>query len=81
MKKLTHRRRDIVPLLHPILGFGGQEVNPTRTIRLPVRFGDNPKSKNLEVDLLFVDVPTTYNMILERPTLYKVKAIIAPYLF
>ncbi|KAJ8434870.1 hypothetical protein Cgig2_004636 [Carnegiea gigantea] len=32
-------RKDIVPLVHPILGFGGQEVNPTGMIRLPLRFG------------------------------------------
>ncbi|KAJ8430452.1 hypothetical protein Cgig2_030108 [Carnegiea gigantea] len=48
LKKLTHPRRAIVPLVHPILGFGGQEVNPTGMIRLPVRFGDKLKSKNLE---------------------------------
>ncbi|KAJ8422439.1 hypothetical protein Cgig2_019156 [Carnegiea gigantea] len=75
-----HPRHDIVPLVHPLLGFGGQEVNPTGLIRLPVRFGDKLKSKNLEVDFLVVDVPTAYNVILGRPTLHKVKAVIAPYL-
>ncbi|KAJ8419709.1 hypothetical protein Cgig2_012096 [Carnegiea gigantea] len=30
LKKLTYLGRDIVLLVHPILGFGGQEVNPTR---------------------------------------------------
>jgi len=48
-------------------------------IRLPVRFGDKLKSKNLEIDFFVVDVPTTYNVILGRPTLHKVKAVIAPY--
>ncbi|KAJ8420507.1 LOW QUALITY PROTEIN: hypothetical protein Cgig2_015271 [Carnegiea gigantea] len=48
-----------------------QEVNPTGMIRLPVRFGDKIKSKNLEVDFLVVDVPTAYNVILGRPTLHK----------
>ena len=74
LKKLVHPERDIVPLVHPILGFGGQEVNPMGMIRLPVRFGDKIKSKNLEVDFLVVDVPTAYNVILGRLTLHKVKA-------
>ncbi|KAJ8427550.1 hypothetical protein Cgig2_003113 [Carnegiea gigantea] len=29
LKKLKYPGREIVPLVHPILGFGGQEVNPT----------------------------------------------------
>ena len=78
LKKFTYPGRDIIPLVHPILGFGRHKVNPTGMIRLPVRFGDKLKSKNLEVDFLVVDVPTTYNVILGHPTLHKVKAIIAP---
>ncbi|KAJ8428723.1 LOW QUALITY PROTEIN: hypothetical protein Cgig2_019211 [Carnegiea gigantea] len=35
-------------------------------IHLPVCFGDKFKSKNLEVDFLVVDVPTTYNYSLEK---------------
>ncbi|KAJ8428789.1 hypothetical protein Cgig2_009974 [Carnegiea gigantea] len=40
-------------------------------IRLPICFGDKLKSKNLEVNFLVVDVPTTYNVILGHPTLHK----------
>ncbi|KAJ8444097.1 LOW QUALITY PROTEIN: hypothetical protein Cgig2_025098 [Carnegiea gigantea] len=69
--EFAHLGRDIVPLVHPILGFGGQEVNPTGMIRLPVHFSNKLKSKNLEVD--FVDVPTAYNVIAGRPTLHKEK--------
>jgi len=80
LKKLAYPGCDIVPLVHHILDFGGQEVNPTGMIHLPVRFGDKTKSKSLEVDFLIVDVPTAYNVILGRPTLYKVKAVIASYI-
>jgi len=66
--------------VNPILGFGGQEVNPTGMIRLPVCFDDKTKFKSLEVDFLVDDVPTTYNVILGRPTLHKVKVVITPYL-
>jgi len=71
LKKLTHPGRDIIPLVHPILGFGGQGVNPMGMIRLSVRFGDKTKSKSLEVGFLVIDVPMAYNVILGRPTLYK----------
>ncbi|KAJ8423080.1 hypothetical protein Cgig2_032280 [Carnegiea gigantea] len=36
--------------------------------------------KGTSVDFLVADVPKTYNIILGRPNLHKVKAIIAPYL-
>ncbi|KAJ8431038.1 LOW QUALITY PROTEIN: hypothetical protein Cgig2_022980 [Carnegiea gigantea] len=68
------------PIGPPNPGFWGQEVNPTRVIRLPLRFGDKGKAKNVEVDFLVIDVPTAYNIILGRPTLHKVKAVITPYL-
>ena len=78
-KKLKYLRREIVPPIHPISGFGGQEVNPTGIICLPLHFGDKTKARKLEVDFLVVDVPMAYNVILGRPTLHKVKAIIASY--
>ncbi|KAJ8452456.1 LOW QUALITY PROTEIN: hypothetical protein Cgig2_000045 [Carnegiea gigantea] len=71
LKKLTHQGHDIVPLVHPMLGFGGQEVNPTGMIHLPILFGDKLKAKNLEVDFLLIGVPTAYNVILGCLTLHK----------
>ncbi|KAJ8445037.1 hypothetical protein Cgig2_022557 [Carnegiea gigantea] len=71
LKKLAYPGRDIVPLVHPILGFGGQEVNPIGMIPLLVRFGSKLRSKSLEVDFLVVDMPTANNVILERPTLHR----------
>jgi len=67
-------------LVRTILGFGGQKANPIGMIRLSLHFGDKLKARYLEVDFLVVDVPMAYNVILGRPTLHKVKAIIAPYL-
>ena len=80
LKKLVHSGCGIIPFVHPILGFDGQQVNPTGMISLPVRFCSKLKSKNLDVDFLVVDVPMAYNVILRRPTLYRVKAAITPYL-
>ncbi|KAJ8446988.1 hypothetical protein Cgig2_006616 [Carnegiea gigantea] len=71
LKKLTYPRRGIVPLVHPILGFGGQEVNAIGMIRLSLRFSDKLKARNLETDFPVIDVPTAYNIILGRPTLHR----------
>jgi len=68
-------RREIVPLVHPILGFEGQEVNPIGMICLLLYVGDKAKARNLEVDFFVVDIPTAYYVILGRPTLHKVKVV------
>jgi len=64
LKKIKYMGRQIVPLVHPIAGFGGQEVNPTGMIHLPLHFGDKSKARTLEVNFLVVNVPITYNVIL-----------------
>jgi len=79
LKKLMYPGRDIIPLVHPILGFGAQEV-PIRVIRLPLCFGDKVKAKNSEVDFLIVDVLMAYNITPGQPTLHKMKVVIGPYL-
>ncbi|KAJ8421251.1 LOW QUALITY PROTEIN: hypothetical protein Cgig2_015907 [Carnegiea gigantea] len=74
--KLKYPGREIVPLVHPILGFEGQEVNPVGMIRIPLCFRDKAKARTLEVDFLVVNVPTTYNVILGRSNLHKVEALL-----
>ncbi|KAJ8420264.1 hypothetical protein Cgig2_021931 [Carnegiea gigantea] len=80
LKKLKYLGREIVFLVHPILRFRGQEMNPIGIVHPPLCFGDKAKARTLEVDFLVIDVPTAYNAILGRPTLHKVKVVIAPYL-
>jgi len=77
LKQLKYPGRDITHLINPILGFGGQIVNLIEMIHLPMLFGGKVKSRNLEVDFLVVNVPTTYNVTIGRLTLHKVKAMIA----
>ncbi|KAJ8432685.1 hypothetical protein Cgig2_034011 [Carnegiea gigantea] len=87
---LKASRRILLEKVHSRAPFGsgaylqsfhtGREVNPTGMIRLPLQFGNKIKARKLEVDFLVVDVPITYNVILGRPTLHKVKADITSYL-
>ncbi|KAJ8426004.1 hypothetical protein Cgig2_007773 [Carnegiea gigantea] len=69
-KSLKHQGREIIPLVHPILGFGGQKVHPTGVFRLPLWVEDKSKVRNLKVDFLAVVFLTTYIVILGRPTLH-----------
>ena len=80
LKKLTHPGHDIVPLVHPVLGFEGQEVNHAGMICLPLRFGDKLKVRILEVDFLVVHMPTAYKVVVGLLTLHRAKAIITPYI-
>ncbi|KAJ8445652.1 hypothetical protein Cgig2_009053 [Carnegiea gigantea] len=54
---------------------GGYVEKITRTAwKAQLRSAQQSKFKSLEVDFLVVDVPTTYNVIIARPTLHRVKA-------
>jgi len=50
------------------------------TKKLLVRVGDKDNLRTVDVNFLVVDIPMAYNVILGRPTLSAIKAIIAPYL-
>ncbi|KAJ8422154.1 hypothetical protein Cgig2_017312 [Carnegiea gigantea] len=63
LKNLKHPRKDITPLVHPILGVGCSSVTPVVVIDFPLLFRDKTKSWSIEVDFLVVEVPphtTTY---------------------
>ncbi|KAJ8433484.1 hypothetical protein Cgig2_004422 [Carnegiea gigantea] len=40
LQKLKYLGKDITPLVHPILGFGGQPINLVGIVRLHLQFGD-----------------------------------------
>jgi len=48
--------------------------------KLVVRIGEKDNSRTVDVTFLMVDISMTYNVIIGRPTLSAVKAVIAPYL-
>lgn len=81
LERLGRRRKHLVPLADPILGLGGKTITPVGSIRLPVKIGHANEARRLQVDFLVVDAPSSYNIIIGRPTLSIVKAVVAPYLF
>ncbi|XP_048503076.1 uncharacterized protein LOC125498826 [Beta vulgaris subsp. vulgaris] len=76
LSRLKFNENDLVPVHHPRIGFGGEVIHPMGTVTLRVRVGDKEPSKTLFVKFLVVRDLTAYNVILGRPTLNHIKAVI-----
>ena len=79
-KKLQYLEKDLEATGTPLVGFEGQPTYPVEMKRLSVRIGEKDNSRTVDVNFLVVDVPMAYNVIIGRPILIMVKAVIAPYL-
>ena len=63
----------------PLVGFGGMKVHPVDTISLPVVVEAYPQQVTRNVNFLVVDYSSSYNAIIERPTLNSWKAVTSTY--
>jgi len=79
-KKLHYSEEDLEVTHTPLVGFGGQHIYPVGVKKLTVRVGEKDNSRTVDVNFLVVDVPMAYNVIIGRPTLSVLKAVVAPYL-
>ncbi|GMN53160.1 hypothetical protein TIFTF001_022301 [Ficus carica] len=59
--------------------FTGECVRAVGTVSLPVTVGDDPKRVTRMVEFIIVDRPFVYNVILGRPTLNTLKAMVSTY--
>ena len=62
-----------------LAGFGGTRVFPLGALTLLVTVGDYPQQITKDITFLMVDYSSTYNAILERPTLNSWKAVTSTY--
>ncbi|KMS96684.1 hypothetical protein BVRB_8g200710 [Beta vulgaris subsp. vulgaris] len=76
LSRLKFNENDLVPVHHPIIGFGGGVIHPMGTVTLPVRVGDKEASRTLFVKFLVVRDLTAYNVILGRPTMNHIKVVV-----
>ncbi|XP_021839327.2 uncharacterized protein [Spinacia oleracea] len=74
--RLAHDPKTIESIHYPIIGFGGSIIHPVGVINLPVRIGDRKDGRKMGVDFLIIKDLTAYNVILGRPTLNKIKAVV-----
>jgi len=59
----------MVPYDEPIYGFSGEKVFTRSYIDLHTIFRDNTQTKTILIRFLIVDAPTSYNVLLGRPSL------------
>ncbi|KAL0367316.1 UNVERIFIED_CONTAM: hypothetical protein Sradi_3621700 [Sesamum radiatum] len=62
-----------------LYGFTGEVVHPRGMVSLPLTMGIGTTRKTCLLKFLVVDVPSTYNVILGRPTLNTFQAVISTY--
>ena len=70
--KLSKER--LQPFTSSLVSFTGDRVIPKGVVKLTIITGTYPPQVSKEIDFLVVDCPSTYNVILGRPTLNKLKA-------
>ncbi|XP_056688225.1 uncharacterized protein [Spinacia oleracea] len=80
LRKLRHNPEDIEKVCGPLVGFGGSIIRPIGSILLPASVGVPPVTKEVAIRFIIVANLTTFNIILGRPTLNNLKAVIVPHL-
>ncbi|RRT46512.1 hypothetical protein B296_00013985 [Ensete ventricosum] len=77
--KLRMTNQDLIPMTSTLTGFAGDAITPVGIATLPITFGDEPRTKILMVHFMVVDLPSAYNVIIERPTLNKQRTVVSTY--
>ena len=75
--KLDKKR--IRPFTSPLVSFTGDRIIPRGIVTLTVIAGTYPAQVTKNIDSLIVDCPSTYNIILGRPALNKLRASTSTY--
>ena len=75
--KLDEKR--LRPFESPLVSFSGDRVYPKGIITLTVTVGTHPRQLTRRLDFLVVDCPSSYNVIIRRPTLNRWKAATSTY--
>ena len=63
----------------PLVNFSGDRVYPKGIVTLTITVGTHPKQLTRQLDFLVVNCPSSYNVIIGRPTLNKWKATASTY--
>ena len=63
----------------PLVNFSGDRVYPKGIVTLTVTVGTYPRQLTRQLDFLVVDCPSSYNVIIGRPTLNRWKSATSTY--
>ena len=69
----------LLPFESPLISFSGDKVYPRGIVTLTVTAGSYPLQVTNQHNLLVVDSPSSYNMIIGRPTFNRWKAATSTY--
>jgi len=67
----------MVPYNEPIFGFSGEQVSTRGYIDLHTIFREGTRTKTIPISFLIVDAPTSYNVLLGRPSLNTLGAVVS----
>ncbi|XP_012837573.1 PREDICTED: uncharacterized protein LOC105958118 [Erythranthe guttata] len=62
-----------------LIGFAGEVVQPMGEVTLPVSLGTDPLKATRAVRFLIIDAPSTYNMIMGRPSMNAFEAVVSTF--
>ena len=77
--KMGIGREKLEPVSTHLRGFSGEKVLTLGSIQLVLTLGDPPCQATTIVRFLIVDAPLAYNVLLGRPSLNAIKAILSAY--
>ena len=72
-------KEKLQPFTSPLVSFTGDRIIHKGVVKLTIVAGTYLAQVSKEIDFLVVDFPLTYNVILRRPTLNKLKAMTSIY--
>ena len=70
---------DLKPSPNRIYSFTGDSIIPLGVISLPMTLGEYPRQSCVMADLLVIDQPSAFNVVLGRPSLRELRAITSIY--
>ena len=73
--KMGIGREKLEPVNTHLRGFSGEKVLPLGSIQLVLTLGEPPRQATTTARFLIVDAPSTYNMLLGRPSINAIKVI------
>ena len=77
--KMGIGREKLEPVNTHMRGFSGEKVLPLGSIQLVLTLGEPPCQATTTVRFLIIDAPSSYNILLGRPSLNAIKAIPSAY--
>ncbi|XP_075659316.1 uncharacterized protein LOC142629244 [Castanea sativa] len=78
-QKMKLDNKKITPFTSPLVSFTGDMIVPRSIVTLTVILGTYPAQVTKKIDFLIFDCPSTYNIILGRPALKRLRAVTSTY--